>query len=274
MDFTTIKVSCSSEFIDIIIAKLFEIGFDSFQEFEDGFEGSCDRDQFSKEGLTSTLENYPDASYSIKEQEKVNWNEEWEKNYDPIFVDAKCIVRATFHETKSEYEYDIVVNPKMSFGTGHHATTHQVLSYQMGLDHLGKSVLDVGSGTGILAIMASKRGATKLVATDIDDWCIENSQENFSLNHIENVDILKGQIDIVEDRDFDIILANINKNVLLDQVSQYSARLKPGGHLLLSGFYEEDVKDLVEECEKHGLLKESETNREKWAMLAFIKQFV
>lgn len=274
MDFITISVSCSPEFIDIIIAELFEIEFDSFQEFDEGFEGSCDKAQFSEENLTKIFTNYPDATYAIKEQEKVNWNEEWEKNYDPIIVDEKCIVRATFHEPRPEFEYEIVVIPKMSFGTGHHATTHQVLSYQMNLDHQGKSVLDVGSGTGILAIMAAKKGASKLVATDIDDWCIENSQENFALNDIKNVNILKGQIDIVEDKGFDIILANINKNVLLDQIGRYAERLKTGGHLLLSGFYSNDVDDLVEEAKKFGLSKESETNREKWAMLAFSKQFV
>ena len=196
------------------------------------------------------------------------------KIYDPIIVDDRCIVRATFHDSKPEFEYEIVVNPKMSFGTGHHSTTHQVLSYQMQLNHEGKSVLDVGSGTGILAIMAAKRGATKLVVTDIDDWCIENSEENFALNQIEDVKIVKGQIEMVKEYDFDIVLANINKNVLLGQIGSYAERLKPGGHLLLSGFYSDDVEDLVEEAKKFGFEKQSETDREKWAMLAFIKQFV
>lgn len=273
MEFITIKVSCASEHIDILIAELFEIGFESFQEFDDGFEGSCDKSSFSNKSLAPIFENYSNASFEIIEQEKVNWNEEWEKNYDPIIVEDRCMVRATFHKADPKFEYDIVVNPKMSFGTGHHATTHQVLSYQMKLDHKGKKVLDVGSGTGILAIMAAKREAANLVVTDIDDWCIENSEENFALNQIENVSILKGQIDIVAETNFDLILANINKNVLLEQIGKYSERLKGGGNLLLSGFYVDDVDDLIHEAKKFDLIKSEETNREKWAMLALTKQF-
>lgn len=274
MDFATIRVKCHQEFTDILIAELFEIGFDSFQEFDDGFEGSCESIAFDEVALKSVFRNYGEASYQVKEQEKINWNEEWEKNYDPIVVDEICIVRATFHPSDPKYQYDIVVNPKMSFGTGHHSTTHQMLSYQMKLDHQGKKVLDVGSGTGILAIMAAKRGASSVTATDIDDWCIENSLENFALNTIEDVQVIQGQISLVNERDFDIIIANINKNVLLDQIKEYAGRLQQGGSLLLSGFYAEDVADLLEEAEKFGLSKREETSKDNWAMLALTKQFV
>ncbi|MEQ9402227.1 MAG: 50S ribosomal protein L11 methyltransferase [Cyclobacteriaceae bacterium] len=274
MEFITIKVECSTEFSDILIAELFEIGFDSFQEFENGFEGSCDQTQFSQEALKSILKNYPKANWSIMEQEKINWNEEWEKNYDPITVDDKCLVRATFHIPEKDYEYEIVVNPKMSFGTGHHATTYQMLAFQMRLDHLNKKVLDVGSGTGILAIMAAKRGATSITASDIDDWCIENSKENFSLNQIESINLFKGQIDVINERDFDIVIANINKNVLLDQMEAYASRLKNGGTLLLSGFYADDVDDLLNKARIFGLVKEEQTTRDNWALLALTKQFI
>jgi ribosomal protein L11 methyltransferase len=271
MSFITIRVDCKEELIDLLIAELFELSFDSFQEFEDGFEGSCPQTEFSEELLKETFESYQFVSYKIKEQEKVNWNEEWEKNYDPIIVDEKCIVRASFHPTRPEFEYEIIVTPKMSFGTGHHATTYQMLAYQMSLDHSGKKVLDVGSGTGILAIMAAKKGAVSLTATDIDDWCIENSEENFSLNGIDDVKLLKGQIEEVKEFDFDIVIANINKNVLLDQMEEYALRLKSGGQLLLSGFYLEDIPDLEAEAKKHGLNKLAETTKDNWAMIALRK---
>ena len=214
------------------------------------------------------------GSSHFKEEEKINWNEEWEKNYDPIDVEGKCLVRATFHDSGENYDYEIIVNPKMSFGTGHHATTYQMLSYQMKLTQEGKKIMDVGCGTGILTIMAAKRGASQLVSTDIDDWCIENSEENFSLNNLSDVKMIKGQIEEVQESDFDIILANINKNVLLDQIQSYSKKLKDGGELILSGFYKDDIPDLEKEALKHGLSKKTETERENWAMMALIKQFI
>jgi ribosomal protein L11 methyltransferase len=272
MSFITIRVHCKEELNDLLIAELFELSFDSFQEFEDGFEGSCPKDDFSEEQLKEVLESYPFVSFEIKEQDKINWNEEWEKNYDPIIVEDKCIVRATFHPARPEFQYEIIVTPKMSFGTGHHATTYQMLAYQMDLDHQDKKVLDVGSGTGILAIMAAKKGAFSLTATDIDDWCIENSEENFSLNDVEGVTLIKGQIEEVKEHDFDIVIANINKNVLLDQMEAYALRLKKGGQLLLSGFYADDVPDLEAEAKKYGLDKLAETTKDNWAMMALTKQ--
>ncbi|WP_424962746.1 50S ribosomal protein L11 methyltransferase [Ekhidna sp.] len=274
MDFITIKVTCDSALTDVLIAELFEAGFDSFQEFDDGFEGSCEQSQFDEKKVEVLFKQFSKVSYTVKEQEKINWNEEWEKNYNPIIVENRCIVRASFHEPKPEFEYEIIVTPKMSFGTGHHATTYQVLDYQMELDHQEKKVLDVGTGTGILAIMAAKRGAIKIVATDIDDWCIENSEENFALNNVKGVELIKGEIDKVKQADFDIVIANINKNVLLDQIGDYARRLKLDGQLILSGFYESDISDLESEAMKNGLYKIHSTTRDKWAMLALEKRSV
>ncbi|MEP5610658.1 MAG: 50S ribosomal protein L11 methyltransferase [Cyclobacteriaceae bacterium] len=271
MNFVTISVKCSTDLSDAIVAELFEIGFDSFQEFDDGFEGSCGEAAFKEVEAEEVLKRYPAATFSIKEQERINWNEEWEKNYDPIIIDNRCHVRATFHKANPVFDYDILVNPKMSFGTGHHATTYQMLSYQMNLDHQGKKVLDVGCGTGILAIMAAKRGASQVMATDIDDWCIENSAENFTLNEINDIQLIKGEIGSIEKVDFDIIIANINKNVLMDQIREYSSRLIENGVLLLSGFYKDDISDLLEESKMHGLVKQSETEKDRWAMLALTK---
>lgn len=274
MDFITIKVSCSSELTDVLIAELFELGFDSFQELEDGFEGSCDQTVFDKKTVETLFSSYPTISFEIQEQEKVNWNEEWEKNYDPIIVGDKCIVRASFHDEQPSYPYQIIVTPKMSFGTGHHATTYQVLDYQMTLNHDGKRVLDVGTGTGILAIMAKMRGASSITATDIDEWCIENSEENFALNGVTDVSLIKGQISEVALSAYDIVLANINKNVLLDQIEAYAKLLVHGGQLILSGFYEDDIDDLLVVAEKFGLKKLKSTTRSKWAMLALNKPSV
>lgn len=271
MEFITIKVSCLPELTDVLIAELFELGFDSFQEFDDGFEGSCDQTQFDEGSVKKVFDSYQKVSFSIKEQEKVNWNEEWEKNYDPIIVGNKCIVRASFHSPQPQFEYEIIVTPKMSFGTGHHATTYQVLDHQMTLDHSGKKVLDVGTGTGILAIMAHKRGASSIVATDIDEWCIENSHENFTLNDVHDVSVVQGQITEVETSNFDIIIANINKNVLLDQIGEYAKRLVAGGQLILSGFYENDITDLEAVANQNGMEKLKTTTRDKWAMLVLSK---
>jgi ribosomal protein L11 methyltransferase len=274
MEFVTIKVTCDQEFIDVLIAELFEAGFDSFQEFDDGFEGSCEHAKFDEQKVEVLFKQFPNVAFTIKEQEKINWNEEWEKNYDPIVVGDRCIVRASFHQPQPQFEYEIIVTPKMSFGTGHHATTYQVLAYQMDLDHQGKKVLDVGTGTGILVIMAEKKGASSLTATDIDNWCIENSEENFALNDVKDVVLIKGQISEVGQSDFDIIIANINKNVLLEQISEYASRLKENGQLILSGFYEADISDLLEESKKNSLTKIHSTTKDNWAMLALEKRSV
>lgn len=274
MSFITIRVSCPETLNDYLISELFELGFDSFQEFDDGFEGSCGEEDFNQEAVQKTLSQFPDLTFEIKEQEKINWNEEWEKNYDPIIVDDKCIVRASFHQSRPEFKYEIIVTPKMSFGTGHHATTYQVLAYQMELDHQDKRVLDVGTGTGILAIMAEKRGATKLVVTDIDDWCIENSEENFQLNNVINFSTYKTEIENLEESEFDIVIANINKNILLDQIGEYSKRLRCGGELILSGFYQDDIAGLETVANQNSLTKKLETVKDKWAMLVLSKQSV
>lgn len=274
MAFITVKVTCNPELSDVLVAELFGLGFDSFQEFEDGFEGSCEEQLYDQAGTDEILKQFPNVSYHIKEQEKVNWNEEWEKNYDPITVEDQCIVRATFHDPQPQFAYEIIVIPKMSFGTGHHATTYQMLAYQMELDHQNKKVLDVGTGTGILAIMASKRGASELVATDIDEWCIENSRENFALNNLKDIALIKGQIEEVDQSEFDIVIANINKNILLDQMHEYANRLKTGGQLLLSGFYENDVPDLVDLALQLNLHQVQSSVRDNWAMIALEKRSV
>ncbi len=272
MSFLTLTITCSEEKRELLIAELSLFPFDAFEETEEGILASCEITEWDEAEVKPILERYG-VTYEVAEVAKVNWNEEWEKNYDPVYVDDQCILRATFHEPRPDFPYEIVITPKMSFGTGHHATTYQVLKYQLTLDHQVKKVLDCGCGTGALAIMAHKRGATDIMAVDIDDWCVENSTENFSLNTCEQIEVKLGGIEVVaEDSNFDIILANINKNVLLDQIKDYSKRLKQGGTLVLSGFYIEDVDDLLAEANPNALQQIALTDRNRWAMLALKKQ--
>jgi ribosomal protein L11 methyltransferase len=203
---------------------------------------------------------------------KVNWNEEWEKNYDPIYVDNLVYVRASFHGPQEGFRYEIVINPKMSFGTGHHATTHQLLSMQGTIDHQGKRVLDVGSGTGILAIMAQLLGASAVEAFDIDEWCVDNGNENFDLNGL-SARMGLGTIRQVQPQGiFDIVLANINKNVLLDEMEVYAGLLPAGGLLLLSGFYSEDTDDLLQAAAPYGVQLQRSTTKDNWAALCLQKK--
>lgn len=270
-NFIGLQVNCDEEKGELIIAELSLLAFDAFEENESGIFASCDQDAWDEADVKEIMEKYG-VDYSFESIERVNWNSEWEKNYDPVIVDDQCIVRATFHEPRPEFPYEIIITPKMSFGTGHHATTNQMLKYQINLDHSGKKVLDVGCGTGALAIMAHKRGATSLSAVDIDEWCVENSLENFALNNCENVDLRLGGIDKIPSTEkFDIILANINKNVLLDQISDYSERMQSGSLLLLSGFYAWDIADIVAEGKKNQMTEISMSEFENWAMVVLKK---
>lgn len=275
MDYLEFKIKCKEEFREILIAELAEIGFDSFLETEEGIDGYAQESDFDREAFQRVIGNYQKAaeiSLTEGKMPKVNWNQEWEKNYDPIAVDDLVYVRASFHESKSGFRHEIVINPKMSFGTGHHATTFQMLKHQGLLDHAGKRVLDVGSGTGILAIMAHLLGASVVEAFDIDDWCVENGNENFDLNGL-NTRMGLGTIrDVNPQGPFDIVLANINKNVLLDEMQIYSDLLMSQGYLLLSGFYSEDIQDLLEIAKPLELELKHSSTKDNWAALILQKK--
>lgn len=274
MDYLEFKIKCLEEFQEILIAELAEIGFDSFLENEDGIDAYILESEFDREKFTEIISQYQEAGQiSLTEglMPKVNWNEEWEKNYDPIEVEDLVYVRASFHASKAGFKHEIVINPKMSFGTGHHATTYQMLRHQGELDHSGKRVLDVGSGTGILAIMAHLLGARQVEAFDIDDWCVDNGNENFDLNGL-NTRMGLGTIREVNPiGSFDIILANINKNVLLDELGIYSGLLAPNGFLLLSGFYTEDIEDLNQVASPLGFNLLKKSSKDNWAALILQK---
>ncbi|MFN8437488.1 MAG: 50S ribosomal protein L11 methyltransferase [Cytophagales bacterium] len=277
MEYKSIEIACDSTFTDIIIAELSELGFDSFLEHDNGLEASCTTDLYNESLVKETFERYKDIfefSYAEKEVSKINWNQEWEKNYDPITINNDIYVRATFHPSrKEEFTYEIVIDPKMSFGTGHHATTSMMLQNQLTLDHSQKKVWDAGTGTGILAIMAKMLGAQSVEANDIDEWCIENSKENFALNNYSDIQIHLGAVAELEftPKANDIVLANINKNVLLLEMPQYAELCKENGYLVLSGFYESDLKDIEAKANEYGFKLINYKTQNNWCSPVFIK---
>jgi ribosomal protein L11 methyltransferase len=275
MFYTKLQVICDKEFSEILIAEISEAGFDTFMEIENGFEAFVEEEKFDIELLNDIKIKYSGATkveYLFDKIVKQNWNDEWEKSYHPINVEDKCLIRAHFHSPDKKYPYEIVITPKMSFGTGHHQTTYLMVKSQMDMDYKNKVVMDAGCGTAILSIMACKLGAKKVEAFDIDEWSVVNGKENSEVNGCNNIHQRQGKIsDLTFDDDFDIILANINKNVLLQEMAQYAAYLKPGGQLLLSGFFEEDIKDLLTEASKYSLREVKRDSKENWASLLLQK---
>jgi len=266
MNWIGLHVTCTDEQRDMLLAELSMLPFSTFEETEAGISAFCERPEWMEAEAKEILERYEISDYSFGEVERVNWNEEWEKNYDPITVADQLMVRATFH-APSDLPLEIIILPKMSFGTGHHATTHLMLEYQLTLDQQGKKVIDVGCGTGVLAIMAKNRGAASVQAIDIEDWCVENSNENFALNDCTDIKAEQKELYAVPDTDFDIVLANITKGVHLELFAEYAARLKTGGVLMMSGFFEPDVHDLVKVAEKTGFKCVESAGRNGWARL-------
>ena len=259
---------------EILIAELGLAGFESFVENEDGITAYIPKEEYEPESLAGIhiLQSGEfDISYTSKEIEQVNWNEEWEKNFHPILVDDICSVRAPFHP-ETDVKYDIIIEPKMSFGTGHHATTHMVIRFLLKHNLQGKKVLDMGCGTGVLAILAEKRGAKVVDAIDIDNWCYLNTLENVEWNGCSNITAYEGTAELLEGREYDAIIANINRNILLEDIKIYSKCLKAGGELYLSGFYEADIPAIKEECGKHFLDCIDSLERDEWVALRFLRR--
>lgn len=259
---------------EILIAELGFAGFESFVENEDGITAYIPKEEFEAEvlsGLHVIQSGEFDISYTFKEIKQVNWNEEWEKNFHPIVVDEICCVRAPFHP-ESDAEFDIIIEPKMSFGTGHHATTHMMIQFLLKQDFEGKEVLDMGCGTGVLAIIAEKRGAKNVDAIDIDNWCYQNTLENVERNNCSKVSVYEGTAELLKDKKYDTIIANINRNILLGDIITYSKCLGKQGELYLSGFYEEDIPFIREECKKNGLQYQDYLEKEKWIALQFLRK--
>ena len=257
---------------EILMAELIEIGFDSFTEEYDGILGYIQKELFKEEELKEVqlLQN-PDIniSYTFKEMPNINWNEEWEKNFSPINIEDQVSIRAEFHENQN-LPHEIIIQPKMSFGTGHHATTYLMIQQMLDMDFENKTVLDMGCGTSVLAIIAKQQGAGKTVAIDIDEWSVENSIENAARNKVE-LEISQGTADNLGSENFDIILANINRNILISDIPTYVSILNNGGQLLLSGLCFFDVDDILEVCTAEKLTLTKKIQREEWVSLLLEK---
>lgn len=272
---TQLLVKCDPGFSEILMAELAEARFDTFLEVENGFEAYVEGENFDESLVTEIREKYKDVAsleFSFSRIEKRNWNEEWENSFSPIVVEEKCLIRAAFHQSEKRYPFEIIITPKMSFGTGHHQTTWLMVKNMLTIDHLNKRVMDAGCGTAILSILASKLGAREVQAFDIDDWSVENGNENIEVNQARHIHIQQGTISEVDlEGSFEIVLANINKNVLLEEMGSYASRLSKGGILLLSGFFSFDIPDLLKEAALHSLSEMRRDERESWAALQLQK---
>ncbi|WP_431135692.1 50S ribosomal protein L11 methyltransferase [Psychroserpens mesophilus] len=267
------KVKPLQPAVEILIAELGYAGFESFVETEEGVTAYIQKDDWYEVILNDIQilnSDEFDISYAFEEIEQTNWNEEWEKNFNPITVDDVCTVRAPFHE-KPNTEYDIIIEPKMSFGTGHHETTHMMIQHILKNEFTGKSVLDMGCGTGVLAILAEMKGAKPIDAIDYDNWCYLNSLENVERNNTKHITVLEGDASLLAGKSYDIVIANINRNILLNDMKTYTDTLNANGILFLSGFYNDDIPIIEAECNKFGLKHVETLERNNWVALKFKK---
>lgn len=267
------SVSPRNPATEILIAELGNVGFESFVENDNGVIAYIQKQEWSSKILDHLfILDSPEFEISFSHHEVVqtNWNKEWEKNFNPIQVDGQVSVRAPFHENPS-LNFDIVIEPKMSFGTGHHETTHMMIQHLLALDLNNKRVLDMGCGTGILAIFAEMKGANPIDAIDIDSWCYQNSLENVQRNDCHHITVLEGDASLLKENKYDLIIANINRNILLSDMKTYTDCLHEKGILLLSGFYKEDVAIIEDEVTKCGLIFQKMIQKNNWVALKYIK---
>ena len=275
-EFTFTTLPCTDTVNDILAAFLGEAGFESFVECEGGLTAYIQQALYDESTVKSAIADFPlpdtKITYTYTEAEDKDWNEEWEKNFfQPIVIGDRCVIHSTFHQDVPQAEYDIVINPQMAFGTGHHETTSLIISELLESDLKGKSLLDMGCGTSILAILARMRGAQPCTAIDIDEWCVRNSIENIELNQVDDIAVSQGDASSLNGLGpFDVIITNINRNILLNDMKQYVARMQPGSELLMSGFYVDDIPVIRAEAEKNGLKFVSQKEKNRWAAVKFV----
>lgn len=263
---------------DVLASELGEIGFESFTENEDGLQAYISDQLYNVKALDDKLKEFPLENVTIRYTEQLieskDWNEEWEKNYfKPIRIGNECIIHASFHEPEPGYTYNIIIDPKMAFGTGNHETTFLMISEMLKLDLEGKDLLDMGCGTAVLAILAKMKKAGKVVGIDIDEWAYNNALENVRLNNTENIQVaLGGAEQIPAFGTFDIVFANINRNILLNDIQHYTSCMKPGALLFMSGFYTQDIPAIEDECKRNGLNLISHTEKNNWVAVKTQKQ--
>jgi ribosomal protein L11 methyltransferase len=259
---------------DILVAGLSEIGCDSFLQEENILKAYIEKEQFNESSILTLLNDdlLAGVKFSgfevMKEQ---NWNATWEASYQPVIINEKCRIRAPFHEPDSAFVYDLLIEPRMSFGTAHHETTAQMLELILGHDFKGKSTLDIGSGTAVLAILARKLGASPVVAIDNDEWAFNNALDNVKVNNTEDIQVELGDADAIGGRKFDVIIANINRNILIADIPKYGEAMPDGGTLMLSGFYVIDLQAIINVAANNGFKYVLHTSRNEWVAAVFAK---
>jgi len=266
------RVKPQNEGFQILLAQLSELPFDSFVEESSHLKAYIKIKDISEEKIKSCqIFSNPDfdVEYSIHDIEDVNWNQEWEDNFKPVEIASNCVIRAPFHEPFN-VDYELIIEPKMSFGTGHHGTTHLMLEQILEENFEGKSVLDMGCGTGVLSILSEKRGAKHILAIDIDEWCYLNTQENNNRNNCKNIEVRQGSVEVIEG-EFDVILANINRNILMQHLPLYLKHMKANAKIYLSGFYEDDFKFIDAKCAELGLKYVKHQLKNDWVCANYVK---
>lgn len=276
MEYIALSIDIEGPFKDIIVAELGNAGFESFEDTATGFKAYIPAPDFTPDNIEGFLMEYAQFTsigYAYETIADKNWNEEWEKAFQPVAVTDQIYIRAIFHPANSNFPYELVIQPKQAFGTGHHTTTNLMLENMLRLNFEGKRVLDCGTGTGILAIMAHKLGAAYINAYDTDSWSIENTQENLALNNVTGVNVWQGKItDLTDTQPYEIVLANINRNILIAEMEHYAQVMAPNGQLLLSGFYKSDIDLVTAAATKAGLTYVNEQSGfETWTVLHFEK---
>ena len=269
----TFTMEDTSLFRDLLVDTLGNEGpYESFVETKDGLKAYVPVDKYDKHFLEVTVETFPvPLKFTVEEMPDKNWNEEWEKGHQAVLVEyngGSVWVRAPFHPHRTDVDYELIIEPKMSFGTAHHPTTYMMLSYVAELDMVGKRVLDMGCGTAVLAILAKMRGASYVEGVDIDEWAFNNARENAATNGVE-ITLKLGDANALQG-EFDVIIANINRNILLADMERYAAVLNARGTLLLSGFYEADEGVLVARANELGMILKGKKNRDGWSALELI----